>query len=190
MSDGSGEGAAGKKKRSLASRLTKKISNPFKKSQSDTEDEGSTPSSTRSRRSTSSNASQSLPPSGNRSPLMAEHEATADLDEVKEVVHGALSGSKGAVEAAMASAASLSAAQGARTRSLPTDLASSSASAGGGAAAEGAEEKVGEGQGGGGGGRVYGVADIVMTGIKGEAEQALKALRERGFVVHLVSVWT
>lgn len=36
------------------------------------------------------------------------------------------------------------------------------------------------------GGPVYGVAEIVLTGIKGEPDDVMKVLRGRGFVVHLV----
>lgn len=37
-------------------------------------------------------------------------------------------------------------------------------------------------------GSVAGVAEIVITGVKGDPEEAMKILRKRGFVVHLVSL--
>lgn len=211
MSDSSGESGMGRKKKSFASRISSKISNTFKKGSSDSDDEGDPTSSRKHRHGMSPKFSRSPPASGARPPVMTREDAVASaLPEGEEVEKRTMAAVQQAAKAAGSSTASsvkqaISAASSNMEKVVkqpPIHLPGGARSppAKSKAAAETAssrttkptatstpveevkskEKPVVEGA-------VHGTAEIVLTGVKGDSDEVINALRKRGFMVHLVS---
>lgn len=170
MSDG-GEGEGRAKKRSFVSRLSRKLPNPLRRSRPDSDEEG-------------------VPPIPETSPPLDvdERPATFERQGAVKTKFSDTKGSGGVSGAGVTRTVKMSSDRA--SGDIPAPLLRSEGSI---RSARTAASSTGRDPGVDAipkkrdAAAVYGVAEIVLTGVKGVPKEVLKMLRERGFVVHLVS---
>lgn len=180
MSDG-GEGEGRAKKRSFVSRLSRKLPNPLRRSRPDSDEEGVPP--------IPETPSQEIPEDAASTPLhVGERPTTSEREGAFKTKFSDTEGSGGVSGAGVTRMVNMSSDHA--TDDTPAPLlrsergirsARTAASSTGGVSGVDAIPKKRDAP------AVYGVAEIVLTGVKGVPKEVLKMLRERGFVVHLVS---
>lgn len=191
MSDTSGGESGGvSKKKSFSSRFSSKLHNPFKRggtSDSSSDDDAEkSPSRVTRKKTVKAAVAHLIPPIPGKlssSPARTKVPA-AKPTSLQHEAHNVIPVAT-AVQPSLAPPAAPSAASAAATAARPAvPGAPVGAAAPGAAATEAAgpvakrREVVG--------GSVYGVAEIVLTGVKGDPDEVMKTLRSRGFVIHLV----